>query len=117
VHEYSIAASLFRLVDGHARRENAARVIAVHVRVGAQAGVELDLLETAWEAVRAGTVCASAALHVESPPTRWICGLCAAPVPEDGPRRCPRCDVPARLATGAELTLERIELERDDAND
>ena len=111
MHEYSIATSLLGMVEREAAPHPEARVLRVHLRIGAQAGVEVDLLRTAWENVRRDGRCAAAELVIAQPPVRWVCALCARPVPEGGPLRCPDCDVAARLEGGDELLLERVELE------
>lgn len=112
VHEYSIAAALLRMVERHAREAAAGRVLRVEIRVGGRAGVEVDLLRTAWDASRAQGPCAQAELVVHCVQVRWVCALCRTPVDQDGPLRCPACDVAAVLDGGDELLLERIELER-----
>lgn len=112
MHEYSIAMGLLRMVERHAREADAERVLAVEIRVGAQAGVELDLLRTAWETVRVRGPCAQAELVVRCVPVRWVCALCRTPVPDGGALRCAECDVAAVLEGGDELLLERIDLER-----
>jgi hydrogenase nickel incorporation protein HypA/HybF len=111
VHEYGIAASLIRMVETRAREAGAARVARVEVRVGGAAGVETELLETAWEGMRAGTLCETAQLLVHTTPAAWICALCRRPIAEDSPLRCPECDYPAILDGGDDLLLERFEIE------
>ncbi len=113
MHEYSIAMSLRRMVEEHAAASHARRVIRVEVRIGDAAGVERDLLATAWEQVREGGVTEGAELRIIPVPTRWICGLCRTPVAADGPLRCAACDVGAILDGGDELFLDRLEVERD----
>lgn len=112
MHEYSIAMSLRRMVEEHAAAASASRVVRVEVRIGDAAGVERDLLATAWEQVRVGGVTEGSELRIFAVPTRWICGLCRTPVPADGPLRCTACDVGAVLDGGDELFLDRIEVER-----
>lgn len=114
VHEYAIAASLLRMVEERAREAGAQRVLRVEVRVGAQAGVEVDLLRTAWEGVCDTALCAHAALQVNCVPVRWVCALCRTLLPTGGPLRCPACDVAAVLDGGGELLLERMEFELPD---
>lgn len=111
MHELSIASSLLDLVDEHARREHAARVLRVRIQVGEVAGVELDLLRRAFELAREGTPCREAELEIELMPARWECRKCGgAIVPEEG-LSCASCGAPAVLTGGAELVLERIEME------
>lgn len=114
MHEYGIASSLRRMVEAEAARVHARRVARVTVRVGDAAGVERDLLATAWTQVRAGGITDQAELVVVGVPARWVCGLCRTPVRKDGPLRCDACDVGAVLDGGDDLHLDRIEVERDD---
>ena len=114
MHEYSIAMSLRRMVEEHAAAAHARRGVRVEVRIGDAAGVERDLLATAWEHVREGGVTDGAELRILALPAVWICGLCRTPVPPDGPLRCITCDVGAILDGGDELMLDRLEIERDE---
>jgi hydrogenase nickel incorporation protein HypA/HybF len=111
VHEFSVASSLLRLVEQHARAHDAARVVRVHVRVGAQCGVEPELLRSAWELVRERSPAADAALALEAVPVRWECRACETLLEDGAGLRCPACGGPAALASGLDLLLDRIELE------
>jgi hydrogenase nickel incorporation protein HypA/HybF len=113
MHEYGIAASLRRMVEAEARAVGARRVVRVEVRVGDAAGVERDLLATAWTQVRAGGVTDGATLEIVAVPARWVCGLCRTPVGKDGPLRCEACGIGAVLDGGDDLSLDRLEVERD----
>ena len=111
MHEYSIASALLELVDEQALRHAAARVLVVQVGVGELAGVEPDLLRQAFELARERTICAGASLEIRRVPARWACRDCAASVPPGLELRCAACAAPARLVEGAELLLERVEME------
>lgn len=111
MHEYSVASSLLELVEGHALEHEAARVVAVRIRVGELAGVEVDLLRTAWELVRERSVAAEAELEVERVPARWACSGCDEPIAAAPALRCKACGAPGRLSTGGELLLARVEME------
>jgi hydrogenase nickel incorporation protein HypA/HybF len=113
VHEYGIAASLRRMVEAEARAVGARRVVRVEIRVGDAAGVERELLVTAWEQVRAGGLTDGAELRILAVPARWVCGLCRTPVAHDGPLRCDACGIGAVLEGGDDLFLDRLEIERD----
>jgi Zn finger protein HypA/HybF involved in hydrogenase expression len=73
--------------------------------------VEPDLLASAFSLVRERTVCQEADLAIEWVPTRWQCPRCETPIPAGEVLRCNRCQVPARLAAGDEIILERVEME------
>jgi len=86
-------------------------VLAVRIRVGELAGVDAQLLETAWSLARTGTCCERAHLEVDGESARWCCPRCDRAIPPGLALRCPDCELPARLASGDALILERIEME------
>jgi hydrogenase nickel incorporation protein HypA/HybF len=110
MHEYSIIQSLVDSVAAAVGTREAA-VQRIEVRIGELAGVDCTLLATAFEVFRGGTLCEQASLTIDRVPARWECSRCGGEVPRGGFLRCPRCDAPARLAAGDEITLQRIELE------
>jgi hydrogenase nickel incorporation protein HypA/HybF len=113
VHEWSIVESLLREVDRHARAHGARSVHRLHVRIGALAGVEIPLLESAYASFRERSCCEHATLDVETVPARWHCPRCAHDLPPRAVLRCDRCGGPVRLASGDEIVLARIEMEVD----
>lgn len=114
MHEYSIVRELLDRVEEEARDREATAVCTVRVRVGELSGVEIELLESAFELARTGTLCQAADLHVVPVEVRWICSSCDEEIGGDGVLRCDRCGGPARLAAGGEILLERIEMEAPD---
>lgn len=113
MHEYSIVSALLDQVEAEARRHPQAVVLGIRIRVGEVAGVDAELLRTAWSLAREGTPCAGAELELESEPASWVCPRCAAAIAPGSILRCPDCELPARLASGDALVLERIEMEVD----
>lgn len=111
MHEYSIASSLLRLAEEHVQKQASARVVRLEICVGELSGVEVSLLETAWGLVRERSPCAGALLAVRRQEACWECPRCGRAVARGLALRCARCDMPARLARGDELVLERIEME------
>lgn len=114
MHEYSIVSALVDQVEHHARTNPGARVRRVHVAIGELAGVDPELLTTAFETFRPHTVCAGAELALEARPACWSCPTCGTPIARGEPLRCTACAAPARLTSGDEIVLQRIELELDD---
>lgn len=114
MHEYSIVQALIERVAREAQAHPGAVVRRLEVRVGELSGVEVGLLTTAYETFREGTCCAVAELSVERVAVRWECPGCAGAIPTGSMLRCPACQVPARLAAGDEMHLDRIELEAPD---
>ena len=111
MHEYGIASSLLRMAEEHVRKHDAARGVRLELRVGELSGVEVPFLETAWRLVRERSVCEGADLDVQRVPARWSCPRCETELPPGARLSCPDCAVPARLAAGGELFLDRIEME------
>jgi hydrogenase nickel incorporation protein HypA/HybF len=114
MHEYSLVRSLLDRVAVEARARQAVGVRRLSLRVGELAGVNVELLHAAYDLCRPGTMCAGASLDIATVPARWACSACGNGLPDDGPRRCPRCGGAGRLVTGDDLVLERIELEVSD---
>lgn len=111
MHEYSVASALLDQVALQAERHAATEVLRVQVRIGAASGVEPELLRSAWELVREGTLCGRAALELESVPLRWGCSECGGEGAADSVLRCASCGAALELLSGQELLLERIEME------
>lgn len=111
MHEYSIASSLLRMAEEQAVKHAAARVVSLELRVGELAGIEVDLLETAWSLVRERSCCDGVDLAITRTPARWECRDCGGPIARGGLLACSGCGAKARLASGDELVLDRIEME------
>lgn len=109
MHEYSIIQSLVDSVVAAVPRD--ASVHRIEVRIGDLSGVDCELLATAYDVFRAGTICEHAAMAIDRVPACWICPKCSAEIPAGMALRCRACDQPARLASGDEIILQRIELE------
>jgi hydrogenase nickel incorporation protein HypA/HybF len=112
MHEYSLMTALMERVEEEASSRRALAVHRVTVRIGELSGVEPDLLASAFDIVRAGTICAGAELSIERVAARWVCPDCGQAIdPSKGGPRCGPCGRPAGLAAGDEILLGQIELE------
>jgi hydrogenase nickel incorporation protein HypA/HybF len=111
MHEYSIVESLVDRVEREVAQHPGAVVREVRVRIGELAGVEIELLRTAFETFRAHTVCEHAEILITAVPASWRCPRCDRAIEQGAVLRCPTCDRPARLASGDDIILERIEME------
>jgi len=56
MHELSLVTGLFEILEEKARDEKALRVTAVTLRVGRLSGVVPELLETAFDTFKKGTI-------------------------------------------------------------
>ncbi len=112
MHEYSLVEALVRRVEAEAAKRRAVAVHALSVRVGELSGVDPELLATAYETFREGTICAAAPLTLTRVPARWSCPACRRPVEAGAVLSCAACGAPARLEDGGDaLLLDRIEME------
>ncbi|MCL4812757.1 MAG: hydrogenase maturation nickel metallochaperone HypA [Vicinamibacteraceae bacterium] len=114
MHEYSIATSLMGHIERQARAHGATRVARVYVRIGELSGVEPDLLQTAYEILREGTLCDGAPLDIARVSVAWQCAGCGRPIAPGETLVCGDCGQPARLVAGDDITLDRLELEVPD---
>lgn len=111
MHEYSVVQALLERVDREVAAHGATRVHAVRVRIGELAGIEIELLRTAYDTIRRGTPCEAAPLEITSVDARWECPRCATAIARGEALQCATCGAAARLATGDEIVLDRIEME------
>ena len=111
MHEYSIVSALIGQVEGQVAARRATAVRRVEVAIGELAGVEVELLKTAYTTFRERTVCERAEMSVRTVEARWECPRCGRAFAKGERLRCDACGRPARLAAGDEIVLERLELE------
>jgi hydrogenase nickel incorporation protein HypA/HybF len=111
MHEYSIIRALIDRVETEAKARGATSIRRIQVRIGELAGVEKDFLLSAYEVFRERTLCREAALQITPVEARWACPSCGASIPRGEILRCGKCGLPARLAGGDEILLDRIEME------
>ena len=116
MHELSIAMSLIDLASERAAEVGGGRIEAVHVRLGALAGVVEEALRFSFEVAAHGTPLDGARLVVERVPVAIFCAGCGAERVLEEPLRfrCPVCDAPAAdLVRGREIELTALEVEDD----
>jgi hydrogenase nickel incorporation protein HypA/HybF len=111
MHEYSLVQSMMERIAQEAAARRAVAVHRVRITIGELSGVEPDLLASAFEIVREGTLCAGAALEILRVTARWECAQCRAPIAAGQVLQCGACGSPARLAQGDEIVLDQLELE------
>lgn len=115
MHELSLAASILRLVEEAAARERFDRVAQLRLLAGALAGVEIEALSFALEAIAPGTCLEGAQITIDELPGQAWCARCEADVPvEDRAAACPRCgSAPLRISGGTELRVVEVLVAED----
>jgi len=116
MHEYSIVSSLLELIEEHAKKNNAKKVTKIEIKIGTLSGVEPELLKTAFDTFKEGTICNDAKfiMHIQSVVVE--CNNCkkTSTLSKDE-YLCPNCksgDI--KIVDGEEMYLMSLELETDD---
>ena len=113
MHEYSIVQALLNQTEEHARANNAQRVTKVVVKIGVMSGVEPDLLQTAFDTFKEGTMCDGAEFVIHMQPILIDCHECGQQS-EIGREdySCPHCgSTNLSVLDGEEMYLMQLELE------
>jgi hydrogenase nickel incorporation protein HypA/HybF len=114
MHELSIALSILDAVAAEAERHGGARVHAIHLKVGALAGVVPEALRSAYELAREGSPFAEAQLLIEEVPIVAYCAHCEAdrPVVSVQQLQCSECGgAVSEVLSGRELEIVALEIE------
>ena len=113
MHELSVVSGLFEILEEKAREAGAVRVTAVTIRVGRLSGVVPELLESAFDAFKKGTIASEASLQVEIAPLRVRCRSCGKETATDEPLfACPACGTPGlEILEGMDIFLQKLEIE------
>jgi len=113
MHELSLVASVFEVVEEEARRHGAVRVTRVVLKVGVLAGAVPELLESAFDAYKKGTIAAPARLEIVRVPIRLRCPDCGGEaVREETDFACAACGSRrVEIVEGRDLVVETVELE------
>jgi hydrogenase nickel incorporation protein HypA/HybF len=113
VHELSLIASVFDILEEKAREQGASRVTAVVLRVGRMSGVVPELLESAFDTYKKGTLAEGGRLEIIIVPVKLRCPDCGgASVREDADFSCAACGSRrVEIVEGRDIFVEKIELE------
>ena len=114
MHELSIASNLVELVTETAQGAHALKVLKVHLRLGALAGISVESLRFCYEIATANTLLAGSELIVEHLPVVVHCSKCDRAVATEGIQAiaCPFCGTPSNdIKQGHDLEIASIEIE------
>ncbi|HUA63643.1 MAG TPA: hydrogenase maturation nickel metallochaperone HypA [Verrucomicrobiae bacterium] len=113
MHELSIAISLVEAAQEEARNHASTAVYAVHLRLGALAGVVKDALLFSYDLATQGTPLEGSRLIVEEVPVIVLCPVCRERRPIRSPQLfcCAVCGAPAGdVLQGRELEVTALEI-------
>ncbi len=113
MHELSLVASVFEVLEDEARKHSASRVTRVVLRIGVMSGVVPDLLRSAFESYKEGTLAAPAELEIVPVPVKLRCPDCGGEaVREDTDFSCAACGSRrVEIVEGRDLVVGTIDLE------
>ncbi len=113
MHEYSIVQALLDQCEEHAKAHDATRVTKVVTKIGVLSGVEPDLLQTAFDTFKEGTIADGAEFVINMQPVVVYCKECHhEQAPEDLALSCPKCgSVNTSIIDGEEMYLMSLEME------
>ena len=113
MHELSIVASLFEILEEKAKEKKAKKILSVKLKVGALSGVVPEFLETAFDIYKKDTIAAESKLKMEKVPLKIRCQRCGTEiVKDDYVFICAKCNSrELKTLAGTELLLEKIEME------
>jgi hydrogenase nickel incorporation protein HypA/HybF len=113
MHEYSIVQSLLDLTEENAKQNNAKKVTKLEIKVGVLSGVEVELLKTAFDTFKDGTICEDAEFIVHIQPVVVRCKECNEKNElQKNEYSCPNCNSQnLEVLDGEEMYLMSLELE------
>lgn len=114
MHELSIALSIVEMAEDEARRQGAAQVKAVHLKLGLLSGVVQDALRFSYGISCDGTMLEGSELVIQEQPTVIYCDHCEAERSLSSIQGlfCPDCGTSApKVVRGQELELVAMEIQ------
>ncbi len=113
MHEYSIVQSLLEQCEQNAIANNATKVKKVVVKIGVMSGVEPDLLQTAFETFKEGTICEGCEYIQNIQKIKIKCLECSnISELKTNEYTCPKCtSVKLDVLDGEDMFLMQLELE------
>ena len=114
MHELSIAMSIVELAEEQSVQRGGAIVLAIHLKLGALAGVVKKALLSSYELACEGTELAGSRLVIEEVPVIVYCPSCLAlrELASTQSFACPQCQSPvSEVLQGRELEVVALEIQ------
>ena len=112
MHEYSIVQSLLDSCEENAKKNNSEKITKVVVKIGVMSGVEPDLLQTAFDTFKEGTMCEDCEFVINIQPIVIKCNECnTTSTLNKNEYACPSChSVNLDVIDGEDMYLMQLEL-------
>jgi hydrogenase nickel incorporation protein HypA/HybF len=113
MHELSVVASLFEILEEKVEEQKGKRITLVKLRIGALSGIIPELLRTAFDIYKKDTIAAEAELEITVVPLKVRCGDCQkVMVKDDFIFICDHCNsTNIKTLEGTEMILEKMDIE------
>jgi len=113
MHEVSLVANLFEILEKKVREKKAKKITMVKLQVGTLSGAVPEFLVSAFDVYKKDTIASEACLKIEEVPFKVRCLNCQQEmVKDDFVLICENCGSrQLKVLAGTELILEKIEME------
>ena len=113
MHEYSIVQALLNQCEEHASKHNASKITKVVTKIGVLSGVEPDLLQTAFDTFKEGTICNGCEFVMNIQKVVLYCNDCKSDIEiDDLVMACPKCGgLNTNMVDGEDMYLMSLEME------
>jgi len=112
MHEYSIVQALLNQCEEHVEQNKATEVTKVICKIGVMSGIEIHLLQTAFDTFKEKTICENAELILNRQKLKLECKECGNIFEVDEVRYyCVKCEsLRVKVLDGEDMYLMSLEM-------
>jgi hydrogenase nickel insertion protein HypA len=112
MHEYSIVQALLNQCEDIAKENSASKIEKVVCKIGVMSGIEIHLLQIAFDTFKEGTICDGAEFIINSQKLKLECIDCGNIYEEDEIRYyCKKCNsLNVKVIDGEDMYLMSLEM-------
>jgi len=113
MHEYSIVQALLDQCENIAKENEASKITKVLSKIGVLSGVEVHLLQIAFDTFKEGTICDGAEFIIDHQKIKLHCNECEAEYEIDEmDYKCTECEsLNVKVIDGEDMYLMSLEME------
>ena len=113
MHELSVVANLFEILEEKTKEQNGKRIILVQLQIGALSGIVPELLATAFEIYKKDTIASEAEIKIKTIPLKVQCKDCQkVMIKDDFIFICDICgSTNIQTLEGTDMILEKMDIE------
>ena len=112
MHEYSVVQALLNQCEEIAEQNDATKVTKVICKIGVMSGIEIHLLQVAFDTFKEGTICDSAEFVINKQKLKLECKACGNIFEVDEVRYyCVKCEsLKVKVLDGEDMYLMSLEM-------